>query len=573
MSSTKRLTALLWVPWLLGCGSEPSPDVIEPEPWPEIVAEGERVRLATASVEEVCAGTISRLDAELDRVEQALALAPVEDPVDVYMLGAQLLAEQCGPDVLACNDTAEPGRIYVRAELYERHIVHELVHHRISTTPASNAPPLFDEGLAAAHAPPWCPPLPTWDPPGTSAILDAEAATELPEHAEYLGGELLRWLLDVHGPAAVLEFMASLDAVRDATSIREAYLARFGAPLDTELFAHLRGLDEPLPPEQGGCLAPEAPAGVDFIGRALEAQLDCSSPRVHNDFAHPERVYVEWTFEVSAAAHGEHRLLGELPPGTELRIEPCACRQAEGTAWPSVDVGIIDDEYAQWPAELPPGMYRVRWSGPVGATLDVGIEAPCDFVEQDCPGTLVCSYTLDCVEPPANPRSLGESCSDELGNFMGDCDAGLVCVGDWPEDGIADGTCLAYCGDGTFGVACPDGLSCQHVGVCSVGCDPLAQDCEPGWGCAADFSTGAGACWPVGDLGALESCATIYPYCGPGLTCETYDEVDACHGDGWISFSGCCAPICDPDAADPGCPIELPSCEAEEGVGVGRCAP
>lgn len=61
------------------CGD---PASAEDEAWPANSAEGERVRFGTFAVEQVCAGTIAALDAELTRVERALALGPVDAQVD-----------------------------------------------------------------------------------------------------------------------------------------------------------------------------------------------------------------------------------------------------------------------------------------------------------------------------------------------------------------------------------------------------------------------------------------------------------------------------------------------------------
>jgi hypothetical protein len=563
---------------LLGC---PGPTAsIEAEPWPETIGAGDRVQIASATVDEVCAGTIVALDDAIDRVEQQLELDRVDAPVDVYLLGPGLLAERCGPDVVSCSVAGEPAEIYVRAELYESRIAHELVHDRIAYTPAVGSAPLFDEGIAAALAPPWCPPLPSWVPPDAGEWLDAADAGELPEHGEYLGGELVRWLLDVHGPEAVLEFMATLGSLRDAASIRSAYVDRFGADLDTELFAHLRGLDEPLDPAEAGCLAPDVPTSASFLGYELDATLDCDSPRVHNDFARPERLYVEWTLHVDPAEGGDFQLLDELPEGSELRFTPCACRLGEGTNWSSLKEVVFDDATTEWEAQLDPGVYRVRWSGPPGATLELDIVAPCDFVEQNCPGGLACDPSNECVVPPSNPQLEGEPCSVEadFSTLQGNCDVGLYCLGDMIGDGLDDGVCMAYCGDGSLGVVCPDGLSCGILGVCAVDCDPLLQDCEPGWGCFpgfpsdgpfSGFSSGVGTCLPAGELGLLDPCGVFdIGSCAPGLVCESSEEVENC-SDGW--FSGCCRPLCDPEAADPGCPAELPNCDADDGDVIGVC--
>jgi hypothetical protein len=557
--------------WLLGCGVAPTSD--EPEPLPPIVGEGERVRIATDAVNVVCAGTLAWADAQLDRVEQELELDGVDGSVDVYLLGAAALAERCGPGLYSCSIAGDPAQIYVRAELYELRVVHELVHDRIAYTPAAGSAPLFDEGLAAAHARPWCPPLPSWTPPSADALLDADDAAELPEHGEYLGGELLRWLLDAHGPMAVLDFMAALGDTRDAAEIRSAYLDHFGTELDADLFAHLRALDEPLPPSQSGCLAPDAPVSSRFVGYELEAQLDCDSPLVHNDFAHPGNLYVEWTLDVDATDGAVFGTRGYLPPNTELRIEPCACQQGEGTTWSSATEFVMSDWTGYFEIELAPGSYRVRWSGPPATTLELGLVEPCDFVAQDCPDGFVCNFSNDCMLPPSNPQLQGEPCNVDSGFYIGNCDFDSECVGDVPGDGVDDGVCMTYCGDGDLGIECPDGLVCDPFIVCTMACDPLVQDCAAGSTCYPDFETGTGGCIPSGESGLLEPCNILYPYCETGLFCTIYGPIEGCAGEGWFSFDGCCMPICDPSAPDPGCPPELPNCVADDEEVIGWCTP
>jgi hypothetical protein len=556
---------MLILVWIMACQGPPID-----EPLPAIIAEGERVRVATEVVDQVCTGTLAQLDAELARVEQELGLDPAGATVDVYLLGPESLVDQCGPDTWGCS---APGKLYLRAELLDARIVHEFVHERIAHTPAAGAPPLFDEGLAAAVAPPWCPPLPSWVSPDPESLLAATTPEALPEHGEYLGGELLRWLLDTHGPAAVLAFMADIADPREPDNLRASYLEHFGSEFDTDIFAHLRPLDEPLSREQSGCLAPSAPAATSFLGVALAAELDCDATGVHNDFAEPGRMYVEWTLEVSADDSGEFQLLGQLPADSELRIEPCGCRHGAGTWWSPLDERIFQFPIKYRYFTLSPGIHRVRWSGPTGAVLDVEIVETCDFFAQNCLPGLVCTLGGECIEPPVDPQQHGEPCNIDSGDVMGTCDVGLVCLGDFPNDWPDDGVCMSYCGDGRQGVECPEGLSCQHAGVCAQGCDPLAQDCEPGWACAPEFETGAGACLPEGGISMLERCEVwFFDYCAQGLTCTTLPEIEGCQGDNWTS-SGCCTPICDPAAAVSTCPPELPVCQADEGDVLGSCVP
>lgn len=164
-------------------------------------------------------------------------------------------------------------------------------------------------------------------------------------------------------------------------------------------------------------------------------------------------------------------------------------------------------------------------------------------------------------EPPPPPRQLGQPCE-----FLGvPCDEGLLCLGDLVADNVTEGVCMVACG-AEQQLECPPDHACMHVDVCAVACDPLLQDCEPGWACAPDFETGAGACVPALDAGLLEPCLPIAGGCRAGLTCDP-TILDYCVEPLALA---CCTQICDPGAVDPGCPFGLLTCEPLGVLGVCR---
>ena len=172
-----------------------------------------------------------------------------------------------------------------------------------------------------------------------------------------------------------------------------------------------------------------------------------------------------------------------------------------------------------------------------------------------------CGYDRGPFEfgPDPYPLRLGDPC--EPGATP--CDIGLVCKG----------RCLIECSTSDDqDVSCPEGQSCEHLGVCTVPCDPLLQDCRPNWRCVPDFETGVGACLPMTDDELLEPCLDFAEWsCRAGLVCEANDVIVECSG-----FWGCCTPLCDPAKTDangvhPSCPPELPNCEAQGDGSLGIC--
>lgn len=122
-----------------------------------------------------------------------------------------------------------------------------------------------------------------------------------------------------------------------------------------------------------------------------------------------------------------------MPSGSELRIEPCACRITDGTSWPAQPARVFEHDHELFAGlTMEPGTYRIRWSAPPAATLELRVSRPCDFIAQDCPNDLACSPWGQCIEPPSDPQLLGEPCNIDNEELMGSCDVGLVCLGAAP---------------------------------------------------------------------------------------------------------------------------------------------
>lgn len=527
-----------------------------------------RVTIESELVEQVCRGTVVHAESELARIEAELQLGRMAEQVEVHVVDPERIGEYCPEGKTLCV-VQPPRRIYVSAELYGRVITRELVRDRLARSIVGSTKPMFSEGVATALTRPMCTARPEWDPPAPDGLLKKTLGTSLSEGELYLAGELLRWLLDTHGPEVVLEFMATLDRSDRPNEVRLAYLERFGSPLDTDLYAHWRPADEEVSPDRVGCVGVEVERDPTRPRVRLEASFDCDNPRVRNVFQDPSRVFVEWILTIDETNSGRYLLDGPLPAGVSLEAHRCECEWASWTEFPAG--GYYSSINFEDGTHLRPGTYRVRAYGPIGSTLDYELIAPCDYHAQNCEPGQQCFLGGSCLEQVPDPGQLDEPCEPAFseGHAPQPCDAGLRCVGPVEQPGVCMSMCGAQAGD------CPADMVCEGD-FCARPCDPLAQDCDEGWRCMPNFETGTGVCIPSDDLGVLDSCTAFSVFCGPGLWCESILGIPGCFNpdpDVWFDFTGCCTPICDPAAAEPGCPPELPNCEAAKGGPLGTCRP
>jgi hypothetical protein len=344
---TRRL-ALLAVA-LLGCTPEPE--------LPPLDYRGERVDVGSNVVDQVCAGTLVRLDREVEQIEARLDLPTQESRIGVAIVDGELIEEVCPVDAGGCL-FAE--RVLVDHRLLDLVVAHELVHARLDV----DSIPLFVEGIATALAPPLCP----QEPPRELADLAAgRPGIDLVKMngAYYVAGELVAWLLDEHGPDKVIDFMRSDLRGSSTTVIDAEYSERFGNELDDDYLAHLRPRVEldALPAEHLGCLAPTVDPSNGPVH--LAADLDCDSDRVHNFFGIGVGGYVEWTLHIDQPT--AFVVAGEVPFGTSLTIEQCRCLAKMWHDKPMRPVPLHKH------STLGPGDYRLRWVGALdeGLVLDV----------------------------------------------------------------------------------------------------------------------------------------------------------------------------------------------------------
>ncbi len=331
---------------------------------PSLDYHGERVRVGSDLVDQVCDGTLNRLDREVEQIETRLDLPSQSSRLDIYIVDGETVEAQCG-SAGACTDYRLGGQPFVVVDqhYFERSIAHELVHARLASI---TSVPLFEEGIAEAASLPSCPRnVPGIEPSQFIAAKDSDQLFAL-MGSYYVAEELVAWMIEEFGSAAVLNLMRSLEKKSPPATIRAKYREHFDRELDSDLLAHVRtraDLDA-LPPEHFGCLA--APVDLSTGPVQLVADLDCDSDPVQNNFGVDGSGYVEWTLQV------EHEqalsLVGDVPWGTSLTIEECRCLTRKGEDVYRVARPLDTHETLQ------PGTYRLRWTGELDAGLSLDVE-------------------------------------------------------------------------------------------------------------------------------------------------------------------------------------------------------
>jgi hypothetical protein len=348
----RRLTVIAVAALLLGCESK----------LPPLEYSGERVNAGSDVVDQVCAGTLRRMDREVEQIETRLALPTQSSRIDVYIVDNDSIETHCEAKVGGCAPTLE-GRpsVVIRPASFERGIAHELVHARL----VRRTVPFFEEGIAEATSTPSCPrSTPDIE---LADFLAAKNAVDWPDRRVmyYAAGELVAWLLAKFGPRNVLRLMHSTARGSSSATVRTLYFEHFGRDLASDFLEHHRTDTHfaVLPPEDFGCLAPPVDPQSGPVHLAVD--LDCDSDRVHNNFEVDGSGYVEWTLHIDQPQTLE--LVGDVPSGTSLTIEECRC-----------DPRIGEDEYLLARPfgnneTLQPGAYRLRWVGALdeGLVLDV----------------------------------------------------------------------------------------------------------------------------------------------------------------------------------------------------------
>lgn len=181
-----------------------------------------------------------------------------------------------------------------------------------------------------------------------------------------------------------------------------------------------------------------------------------------------------------------------------------------------------------------------------GPPTDFWSVSECDPFAQDCPEGEKCvpyastGETFDankCVVVTGSGEP-GDACSyGGIVEATDDCGVDSYC---WANGDV--GVCQEFCHGTADDPTCPEGFQCLihgdgSVTLCMSSCNPLLQDCGPGFACYwdnAEFS-----CAPTSeDIVLGDPCVDIND-CAAGLICLPTDVLPSCAGD------SCCASFCD----------------------------
>jgi hypothetical protein len=209
------------------------------------------------------------------------------------------------------------------------------------------------------------------------------------------------------------------------------------------------------------------------------------------------------------------------------------------------------------------------YAGPSG---DFGDVSKCDPFAQDCPEGEKCvpfsnnggNLNANKCVPVLGEGHVGDPCiSDGAVEATDDCDAKSVCHDLMEVDGQLVGECAAFCTGNADEPTCDPGTACLIQGdgsvtLCIDTCDPLAQNCDPGFGCY--WSTVDFVClFTTQDIPTGEACGYVND-CASGNYCADGSEVPGCEA------PACCTSYC--DLSQPTCMLPGSECVAffDEGM-------
>ncbi|GEM_PF-1082912 len=191
-----------------------------------------------------------------------------------------------------------------------------------------------------------------------------------------------------------------------------------------------------------------------------------------------------------------------------------------------------------------------------------GYSPPCDVWQQDCSVGDKCmpvdtdldGYPDDnqCVPIEANPKDVGEPCTQSHGGRFDDCREGAECMAlTQPCGEPSEGTCVALCQGSPSAPECGAGEVCAlwNSGTepwCTDRCDILVQDCPEDWMCSVLSTNGPGCALdesgPSGEKN--DPCACDPGCCDPGFLCLDASMLALCND------TSCCTEYCDVIASD-----------------------
>jgi hypothetical protein len=191
---------------------------------------------------------------------------------------------------------------------------------------------------------------------------------------------------------------------------------------------------------------------------------------------------------------------------------------------------------------------------------DIHGTVDCNPFQQDCAEGDKCvpyassggTWDANKCVPVLGSQSAGEPCtSDGIVEATDDCDATSFCWNVEEVDGEMLGTCFDFCQGSADMAECPEGYYCPissdgAINLCFQTCDPIAQDCQDGFGCY--WGGVAFTCIFTVEPGIADGqpCGYVND-CLPGSYCIDASFIPACTG------PACCSPFCDLGLGDAQC--------------------
>ncbi|MGH1348726.1 MAG: hypothetical protein ACRBN8_44730 [Nannocystales bacterium] len=332
----------------MGC----APDIGVQLPDTEQVYAGPQVRLHSTGESDVCTGTGPSMEAMLSFLGRETELGDLDQPIEVYLLSEEQVAESCGLDidgVYACAFVEEPNPVVVTSYLPTEH---ELVHSYLSLKQEKpkRRHAFLEEGFASVYGRDGYHPEPT-----TSLTDGLSFARSLPLDQYPRAAHFMNFVIDEFGPAATTRMLLASAEARDLDALNSTFVETLGT--STEALVELyeqestscssagwqRGYDCESPPEEW-----------HFSGTLqLDIGNECGSPTAQGWSS--GQVFERFTLEFPEAATVSMRLdssTGEQHP--KVRLTKC---------------GTCDDEFSfeydlsrgpLFGLQLEPGTYVLR---------------------------------------------------------------------------------------------------------------------------------------------------------------------------------------------------------------------
>ncbi len=295
-----------------------------------------RVEIATSFSEELCAGNLTLMDAQVGWIGRGFA-----NELDAPVRARMYLDEE---DIPGCAWAGDVSGCFVAPFVHTswRATSHELVH-AVMWDINMDALAFFDEGLASAMQ-------------GTVHGVSDATRAQVYERIEWSAGRLLRsyenaghfvrWLLETYGEQAVLTLYEGARSGFGAVELSSVFVETVGEPLDVVLDSCVSTARDYYPGIGPFACGKGEPVDTGGEGWAWSGQLRCSDRETVAvpSSSEPYRRWRRWSISVPADGLDEIHIDG--PAGGLTR---CLTAPADEVDLEVLDYPIYDEWY--WSSE------------------------------------------------------------------------------------------------------------------------------------------------------------------------------------------------------------------------------